>query len=84
MKMSDLCSQAKPACPEWLFFAETSTMAPFTAVLTLELQAPLGIQKHRHEKKRITVRCITSAVKTAKVRALLPGETSQHRVVILS
>ena len=48
LQTSGTCSQAKPASPECCVFAETSTMAPFTALLTLELQAPLGIQKLRH------------------------------------
>ena len=44
LRTSGPCSQSKPPSPEWLCFAETSTMAPFTALLSLELQAPLGIQ----------------------------------------
>ena len=58
-------------------------MAPFTALLTLELQDPLGIQKLTRAMKRIAVHSLTSAVKTANVRALLLGETSQPRMLCL-
>ena len=58
-------------------------MAPFTALLTLELSAPLGIQKLESAMERLAVRRPPPAVKTANVRALLPGETPQPRVVLL-
>ena len=77
------CSQAKPASPECCVFAETSTMAPFTALLTLELQAPLGSQKLRREMKRLSVRRTPETVNIKNIRTLLPGETCQHRMLCL-
>ena len=59
-------------------------MAPFTALLTLELHAPLGIQKLRHEMERLSVRQPPSDVKIENVRALIPGETCQPRMLFLS
>ena len=83
LQMSELCAQAKPPSPECCVFPETSTMAPFTALLTLELHAPLGIQKLRQATERLSLSHLPSAVETAKVRALLPGETSQPRMLCL-
>ena len=67
----------KPASPESCVFPETSTMAPFTALLTLELQAPSGIHKLRRATKQIAVYLLPPAVKTANVWDLCPGETCQ-------
>ena len=59
-------------------------MAPLTALLTLGLQAPLGIQKLRHAMVRQARRRSPSAVIPENVRALLPGKTSQPLMVVLS
>ena len=59
-------------------------MAPFTALLALELHAPLGIQKFRRATEQLAVRHLPLAVKTANVRALLPGETCQSAPNALS
>ena len=50
-------------------------MAPFTALLTLELHDPLGIQKLRRATERLSVGHPPTAVKIENVRALRPGET---------
>ena len=49
-------------------------MAPFTALLTLELPAPLGIHKLRRATEGLAVHGPPAAVKTAEVWALCPGE----------
>ena len=59
-------------------------MAPLTALLTLELQAPLGIQKLRHAMERLAVRRPPLAVKIENVQALRPGETCQPPMLFLS
>ena len=59
-------------------------MAAFTALLTLELQAPLGIQQLRRATERLAIRRPPSAFKIENVRALLPGESSQPRMLRLS
>ena len=59
-------------------------MAPFTTLLTLELQAPLGIKKLRRATERLSVRHPPSDVKIENLRALLPGETSEPRMLFLS
>ena len=59
-------------------------MAPFRALLTLELQPPLGIQKRRHATEWLSVRRPPSAVNIENVRALRPGETCQPRMLLLS
>ena len=59
-------------------------MAPFTALPTLELQAPLGIQTLRRATEQLSVHSPPATVKNENVRALLLGETCQPRVVILS
>ena len=59
-------------------------MAPFTALLTLELQAPLAIQKLRRATERLAVRQRHLAVKIEYVPALRPGKTCQLRMLCLS
>ena len=59
-------------------------MAPFTALLTLELHAPLGIQKLRRATEGLSVRQPPLAVKIVNIQALCPGETCQPRMLCLS
>ena len=84
LKTSELCAQEKPASPECCVYPETSTMAPFTALLTLELPDPLGIHELRRATEGLAVHGPPRAVKTADVRALCPGENYQLRMLCLS
>ena len=59
-------------------------MAPFTALLTLELPDPLGIQKLRRATEQLAIHRLTPDVKTANVQALRPGETCQPPMLFLS
>ena len=74
----------KTSQPQRRFFRETSSMAPFTALLTLGLQTPLGIQKLRHATERLAGRRPPLAVKPENDWALLPGKTSQPQMAVLS
>ena len=59
-------------------------MAAFTALLTLELQAPLAIQKLRRATERLAVRQQHLAVKTAKCAGPAPRRNLPPLIVILS